>query len=192
MEEKIYCENSDCATITINVPGKSPFVFLSKNPPIIFEGTSKRYLEVVNEFPDVIDITVDFDIADARLAAIAGNFGNNACPTNEEGGMTFSGNRFFVKNTDPRKGFLARGCRYWLYTTGQRELVIFFFDQLGEFFSASVPDINSFSYEIICDACCNETEILCKSEFYPGWKCVPLPPMSARLGQMERQIKSTK
>jgi hypothetical protein len=82
-------------------------------------------------------------------------------------------------------------CAYIIHFNSEQKLRIEFLDNLGTLFSA-VRDEDDFSYEVICDICCTEEELLCDSSSFPGYKCVPIQPITDRLSNMENQLKREK
>lgn len=193
MERKVFCEGSKCATVTINIPGQLPFVYVSRNTPVIFNGVTLAYIEKgFSPVRAILTYEAPFVIATVRLLYDPYIlYPDTPCPSIENGMLSFSGNRILVSEDC---ALLGQGyssdppCPYRICSTGQGKLVSSFSDKLGEFFSIASDDV-SFTYSVECDSCCNENEILCKSRNYPGWKCVPMPPISNRLGKMQSQIE---
>lgn len=69
-------------------------------------------------------------------------------------------------------------------------------DKSGLFFSCEAEDINNSASiysairwktkELIYNPC-TEYELLCDSEYYPGWECVPIEPIANRLNNIRNE-----
>ena len=188
MDTKIYCEGAKCAKVAINFPGQSPIILHTKNPPVKFVGVTIKNLYVSANKDHLIDLEMPFAIATLRWVSNNPSYTGGTCPQTPEEGMLFSGNKLNIYSVNQEVSFLKGQCIYEVRFTGQRKIIAQFSDQIGEFYSIE-SDENSFNYLVECDRCCGDDEYLLDSSNYPGWKCVPMPPIANRLGEMQNQIK---
>lgn len=188
MDTKIYCEGAKCAKITINLLGQSPIILLSKNPPVKFTGNFLKSRYITNSKIDILEAEFPLPIISARLLGELSS-GAGYCPRDASDGLTFSGNKLEAKNLTPARSFGVGQCVYAVYFSADGKLLVQFFDRLGELYSV-FSDEDSFNYSVECDKCCAEDEYLLDSSIYPGWKCVPTPPIANRLGEMQNQVKN--
>lgn len=61
-----------------------------------------------------------------------------------------------------------------------------FSDQQGIIYEKRLD--KKLTYQVECDACCKDTEILCSHHHYPGYKCYPIPPTASRLLKGQNEI----
>jgi hypothetical protein len=187
MDSRIFCPQARCATITIKIGGKI-FKFLSKLPPVQFVGITKKNLFISANKTNLIDLEMPFSIASLRWVSNGSDFTGGNCPRTEAEGMRFSGNKLNIYPAVPGIQFQPLQCLYEVGFTGQKKLLATFSDQTGEIYSIESDD-DSLDYSVECDDCCDQTDFLCASSNYPGWKCVPLAPIADRLDSMRSQIR---
>jgi hypothetical protein len=209
---KEFCKNAKCAKITIFPEGGQPIIITSKCPSIAVQEFYKRDKIFTHPMTSPIEETFDFLIEDVLL--IEGHWflntaeGNTAgtiklsCPMpgtypiRDEGGVGFpitdlywDKNKLFcyfdgiddshrVTNYPNNRG----SCTYKVlggkcYKFSDRQGLLH-----------QTKPIEKATYQIECDACCKDTEILCDHHKYPGYKCYPIPPISSQLANNRYDI----
>jgi hypothetical protein len=120
-------------------------------------------------------------------------------PENENGRLQIEGNRIFWEQTSnpslagatvynyfqhvPTRG----GCTYRINFEDNGGIRIEFSDQTGVLYSERRAE-QTFTYSVECDNCCEPNELLCKSDSYPGYACVPCEPIADRFDNMRGQL----
>lgn len=80
---------------------------------------------------------------------------------------------------------------YYLFLTEERFSL---FDKSGSIFSYETKTYSVFDQPWVgitdsTSSPCTEYELLCGSENYPGWECVPIEPIANRLSNIRQQLK---
>ena len=184
----------------------TPLILIAKSPPLIFEGN----LSITKGISFVTALKgKDFEfVCSEDIVALSfipnlstSNQGYFACPYPASqqrpvslpshiiaGNISFEGNKIRGKENLITDGSSpSEYCDYAAYFVVDNKYSCDFSDKSGSLYS--VKEHNPIIYEVSCDDCCGEDEYLLESSNYPGWKCVPTPPIANRLGEMQNQIK---
>lgn len=209
-----FCKQAKCAKLTVN-EGSTPLIFISKAPPLTVE-ESEEEEEFTHVMSSPIDGR-EFPFLIKGVEFISGFWHCNApqgaglirlpCPMpgtypyvdvaggvelekgRETSDLYWEGNKLYCY-------FEAINRRQWSnYYPNNRGTCTYkisgikggkIYDRQGILYKSS-PD-KDFTYEIECDACCKDNEILCDHHHYPGYKCYPIPPTASRLLRGQNDI----
>jgi|GEM_PF-6186668 len=203
MERKQFCDGCYCAKLSIFIEGKDPLILLSRTPPLILEikDVSAEFRHTMN-LP--IDSTFPFEITGIEF--VNGHwFFNDPGPTTKVD-CPMPGTYPATAASDIEKEDITDV--YWeakqlfcffdkkgIYHNnhGQCSYKVLgpphykFFDKQGILFEHRSSE--KLTFEVDCNECCKDNEIVCDSNRFPGYTCYPMPPTAARLLQGANDIK---
>lgn len=202
MERREFCRNDYCAKLTIFL-GEEPLILLSRTPPLILEITelSETFTHTMTT---PIELGFSFDIKGIEFISGIWYF-NDPGPTTEVA-CPMPGTYPAYKASDIGPGDITD--MYWegkqlfcffdkkgIYhnNRGQCSYRVFggnhykFFDKQGTLFEHRSKE--KLIYEVDCNECCKDTEIVCSSNRFPGYTCYPIPPASDRLLKGSNDIR---
>jgi hypothetical protein len=216
MVTKQFCTNAKCAKITITPEGSKPVIVISKCPRVIVDEYYTAEEIYAHDMTAPIEKTFSFLIEGVDY--VEGSWFCNvfdsaagdrrlSCPMpgtypylDEAGATEFirgktTSDLYWVENKlhcyfEPIARNLWESyypnnsgvCTYRVYGAKGYK----FLDRQGLIYQTKPKEI--ITYEIECDACCKDTEILCDHHKYPGYKCYPIPPINSQLANNRYDI----
>lgn len=199
-----FCSGAKCAKLTINIKGEKPLVLISRAPTLTLEIEGQETETFSHGMTVPIERTFSGEIDDVEN--IAGDWKFNrtslytvSCPMpgtypvlpagdvrkDEITDLYWRGNQLFCYFDSNRNGYSNNvgTCTYKVYFKYGRYR---FSDRQGILYESFPKKI--LKYQVECDACCKDDEILCDSNHFPGYTCYPIPPVNSKLLQEKNNI----
>lgn len=205
-----FCKGARCARLTLKLSGSAPINLISKAPPLILEIEDKEVSEEIFTHEMISPIEKTFDLSILRVENPSGSWGFGSssslvqvsCPMPGTYPIYVAGDisqedKKVITDLHWKKNkllcfFDAPGaydnnfgfCTYKVFTGFK---VYKFFDGQGVLCAGRLND-EELDYEVKCNDCCKDNEILCNSRHYPGYTCYPIPPLNSRLLESKNNI----
>jgi hypothetical protein len=196
MQRIEFCKDCYCAKLTVTIEGETPIILLSKRPPLILE-LEESSLDFIHQMTAPIDERFPFQIT--RVENTGGFWHYNEPDASNKVDCPMPGTYPATKASDITKDMITD--LYW-----QGNQLLCYFDRKGAYFNNvgtciyKVFGLNSYrfsdkqgvlyenrapkaklTYQVECDACCKDDEIICDSPRFPGYTCYQIPPAAERL-----------